>query len=600
VQRLRGRGEVLDIDAAMLAFSEDEVAQLLTTALGEDAAVVARAVHHMTAGWPAAVRLTAEALRAVPAGSRAQALDALHRPGGRLFDYVAEEVFGRATPGTRQLLRQVAHFERFNVELCKAVGVNAAAESLAALRRAGLFLEVRGGEGEWFGLHTLVREFVRERWPLDASKQKEIHVRAAAWFQQHGCFDEALDSLLAIGNTAGIAAVLEAHGPALLSAGKVESTIRMAGQLPRRLRSTSIEQLVGEAHEIRGEWDEALECFARAAGDRERLDAGLAWRLPLIHHLRGRLADALEVYDRGQLDGADPRDAALLLAWKASVCWLRGDTEGCRASAEHAFLRASAAGDARALAAAHTVLAMLAALTGDRLGNDAHYLRALDYAERAGDVLQIVRVRTNRGSQHLEEGEYEQALVELEIATRLGDLSGFTVFRALALTNRGEAHFRLGRLEEATADLEASKALYQRAGSRMVCYPLAKLGDVYRERGDVALAQASYEDALARAEESGDVQGSFPHWPGSRSSSRSRIPNALALSRSARFPAAKEWRRSPRASPPVGWRSPGETATLPPRAPRMRPQLHASTATVLGLRRRSSSLPLLHTTPDDK
>jgi DNA-binding SARP family transcriptional activator len=513
IQRLRGRGEVLDLDAGALAFTEDEIAELLTTAVGDDAAALASEVHEVTAGWPAAVRLAVEALRAVPASARRETLAALYRPGGRLFDYVAEEVFGNAAPGVRQLLRRVAPFARFNIDLCKALAIKAAAESLASLRRAGLFLEVRPGvrdEGDWFGLHTLVREFVRERWPLDESELRDVHVRAAAWFHAHGCFDEALESLVALGDTTAVAEVLEAHGSALLAAGKVESTIRICRRLGPTLRSPSIEQLEGEAHEIRGDWDEALECFRRAAGDAERLDAGLAWRLGLIHHLRGRLDEALEVYSRGRLGSSDPREAALLLAWEASARWLRGDVEGCRAAAEQAFARASAAGDARALAAAHTVLALLAALTGDRLANDAHYSRALEYAERAGDVLQIVRVRTNRGSQYLEEGQYEQALAELEHATRLSDLTGFTVFRALALTNRGHARFRLGRLEEATADFEASKALYQRAGSRMVCYPLALLGDVYRERGHLALAQALYEEALARAEESGDAQGLVP------------------------------------------------------------------------------------------
>ena len=83
-----------------------------------------------------------------------------------------------------------------------------------------------------------------------------------------------------------------------------------------------------------------------------------------------------------------------------------------------------ASGEDRALAAAHTVLAMLAALEGDRASNDAHYLRALDHAERAGDVLQIIRIRVNRGSRNLEEGAYEAAIVELDLAIRLADLGG--------------------------------------------------------------------------------------------------------------------------------------------------------------------------------
>ena len=509
VQRLRGRGEVLDLDAGALAFAEEEVGQLLARMLGADAATLAAEVYDVTLGWPAAVRLVVEALRPVEPEDRADAVRALRRPGGGLFEYVAEEVFERAPAGVRQLLRRVAPFERFDLDLCRALGIRTAADSLLALRRAGLFVERRGEEGS-FALHALVRDFVRERWPLSDDEERTLNARAAEWFRAHDRHEQALDALLAAGDLEGAADLLERNGERLLASGKVGATIAVAGRLPRHLRSRAIEQLVGEAHEVRGEWDEALECFQRAAGSRRRLGAGLAWRLGLIHHLRGRLVDALAAYARGNPDEGPPRDGALLLAWKASAHWLRGEEDACRAAAEEAFVRARAADDPGALAAAHTVLGMLAALSGDRLANDAHYLRALEYADRAGDVLQAARVRTNRGSQHLEEGEYAQALAELELATHLAELSGFAFFHALALTNRGDVHFRLGNLEQAIADLEASKALYQKAGSRMVSYPLALLGDVYRERGDTAMARALYEDALRSAEESSDVQGLVP------------------------------------------------------------------------------------------
>jgi ATP/maltotriose-dependent transcriptional regulator MalT/DNA-binding SARP family transcriptional activator len=509
VQRLRGRGEVLDLDASVLAFDEAEVAELLARMLGDDAALFASEVYELTLGWPAAVRLVVESLRPIEPAGRAEALSALRRPGGRLFDYLAEEVFARAPAGVRQLLRRIAPFDRFDLDLCRALGIRTAAESLVALRRAGLFVEHRADDAS-FALHGLVREFLRERWPLDEEERRELHARAAAYFLERGRFDEALESQLAAGDLDAVAATLAVHGQKLLASGKVEATIRIAGRLPPSLRTSEIEQLVGEAHEIRGEWDEALACFERAAGRGRALDAGLAWRLGLIHHLQGRLDEALDAYARAELRGEATRDAALLLAWKASAHWLRGDEEACREAAEDAFSRASAAGDPGALAAAHTVLGMLAALAGDRLANDAHYLRALEYAERAGDVLQAARVRTNRGSQHLEEGEYAQALVELERATQLAELTGFAFFHALALTNRGDVHYRLGRLEEAIADLEAARLLYQRAASLMVAYPLSLLGDVYRTRGDTAMARAFYEDALRNAEESRDVQSLSP------------------------------------------------------------------------------------------
>lgn len=509
VERLRGRGEVLDVDASVLAFDQAEVVGLLRRVVDEQAVALGAEVYAMTLGWPAAVRLVVEALRPVEPADRAQVLQRLGRPGERLFSYVAEEVLARAPAGVRQLLRRVALFARFNLELCRALGIKTAADSLVALRRSGLFVEDRGEEG-WYALHSLVREFVRERWPLGEQEEARLYTRAAAWFRGHSRLDEGLLSLLAAGDLEAAAELLETDGPALLASGHVELVLRASALLPDHLHSAALEQLTGEAHEVRGEWDEALLCFERAAGARRRLDAGLAWRLGLIHHLRGRLDEALEAYERGETTGGGPREVALLLAWKASAYWLRGDAEECRSAAAEAFARATTAGDPGALAAAHTVLAMLAALDGDRLANDAHYLRALEYAQRAGDVLQTVRVRTNRGSRHLEEGEYDRALAELELAIRLADLTGFAFFRALALANRGEVRLRLGRLEEAIADLEASKALYQRTGSRMVSYPLTTLADVYRERGDSAMARAFYEDGMRSAEESGDVQGLLP------------------------------------------------------------------------------------------
>jgi DNA-binding SARP family transcriptional activator len=157
---------------------------------------------------------------------------------------------------------------------------------------------------------------------------------------------------------------------------------------------------------------------------------------------------------------------------------------------------------------------MLAALEGDRAANEAHYLKALDYAQEAGDVLQIIRVRTNRGSRHVEECAYEEAIAELDLALRLADLAGFAAFRALALSNRGEALAKLGRFEEAVADLDAARDLYQRLGSRMVAYPLEKLGEVNRARGQWALARASYEEAIAQSEVAGDLQGLVPSLAG--------------------------------------------------------------------------------------
>ena len=513
IERLRGQGHVLELSSSDLAFDIEETQALLETLMhGGDTATAAE-LQRATGGWPAAARLAVEALRGVPPADRPAALDRIRRPEGALIAYLASEVFAQERPEVETLVRTVAPLERFTAGVCEQLGVEDAARILRSLARRGLFVELQGDATGWYALGSPVREFALSHKRASATEAERVQTEAARWFEEHDEPEEALRCLTAARASEEIARLLSSVGQPLLARGSVDVVLDAVACLPPDLRSPSVEQLAGEAFQVRGDWDEALRCFERAAGHEDTLPAGLAWRMGLLRHLGGRLEEAFASYGRGDEDG-EPRDVALLLAWRASAHWLRGERDACREDAQRAYDVASAAGDPQALAAAHTVLAMLAALEGDRGTNDAHYLRALEHAEKAGDVLQLIRVRTNRGSRHVEEGAYEEAIAELDLALRLADLAGFAAFRALALNNRGEALAKLGRFDEAVADLEAAKDLYQRLGSRMVAYPLEKLGEVYRWRGQWALARASFEEAVAQADAAGDVQGLVPSLSG--------------------------------------------------------------------------------------
>lgn len=509
IERLRGQGQVLEITGSDLAFDVDETAYLLEVLTGTTDEATAAELQRATGGWPAAVRLAVESLRGHPPDARARGLARIRQPGGQLYAYLASEVFAHESPEVQQLVRMVAPLERFTAEMCEALGVERAGEILDSLGRRGLFVDLRGHDLGWFSLSEPVREFALAHLEPEAAETHDVLMRAARWHEEHGHVDDALRCLAGADEPAEIARVLASQGPGLLAQGSVDVVLSAVELVRPELRDPTVEQLAGQAYQVRGNWDEALRCFDRAARGAEELPPALAWRMGLLHHLAGRLDEAVATYDRAGETG-EPQDVALLLAWRASVRWLRAETAACREDAARAFEIASSSGDPRALAAAHTVLAMLAALEGDRGANDAHYLRALDYAQQAGDVLQLIRVRTNRGSRHLEEGAYDEAIAELDLALRLADLAGFASFRALALTNRGEARGKLARFEEAVADLEDARVLYQRLGSRMVAYPLEKLGRIYHERGDWTLARATYQEAVAQNESSGDLQGLVP------------------------------------------------------------------------------------------
>ena len=513
IDRLRGRGQVLEIGAAALSFSEEETAALLGSTLGGEAAPLAARLHAMTGGWPAGLRLAVEVLRSSPRSERERLLDGLPRPGGPLFAYLAREVFAQEPAAVGELIRTVAPLRRFNADLCYELGIEGADDILADLERRGVFVVAEGGVENWFALTGLAREFALQHIEFSEGERTEINRRAALWFEKNGHLGEALACLEAGSDAEGIANLLRERGANAVSSGIIEGVIKASALLTPESRDARIDQVVGEALLIRGDWTDALECFQRAGGD-EPLDVGLAWRIALIHLHRGDFAKAVETFEHVGLAGSNRRDEAILLGWKATAQWYRGDAEACKATALQALDAAVESRAPEALAAAHTVLCMHAAFAGDRRANETHYFHALNAAERAGDVLQMIRIGANRAAHYNEEALFKEALAEVERVMPLAESAGYATFLGLCLNNRGDSMLGLGRLEEAMADYEAAKIVYQRIGSSDVCYPFCGLGEVYRERGDLAVARAAYEEALEVADAIGDAQGVIPSLAG--------------------------------------------------------------------------------------
>ncbi|MDP3894026.1 AAA family ATPase, partial [Nocardioides sp.] len=427
VARLRSRGLAAEISGALLAFDLAETTALAAQVGAPDASEAARQVQATTLGWPAAVRLGAEALREraqLPAHAQRGDLS----PEG-IIDLLAGEVFANTEPTLTELVRRTCPLDGFTVGVCTALGVANPETAIGTLERRGLLRAHSALTAGWYSLHPLVRTWAERQWsdPAEAEQVREV---AAGWMLEHGLLREALHLLAVADRRDALVEALLQHGSDVLAEGGAEDLLRHLRKVagPQTGPGLALLQLEGEARHTVGDWDGALACFERLDVD-ELLPAGAAWRSGFIHHQRGDLSAALAAYERCAPAEERTTDHAMVDALCAGVHWLRGDLTRCRELAERAYDVARALEDDRSLAAAHTALAMLAALAGDRRTNDAHYLRALTHAERAGDTLQLIRIHSNRGSRYLEEGDYDDALAELDTAVGLADLAGFAMLR---------------------------------------------------------------------------------------------------------------------------------------------------------------------------
>ena len=323
----------MDLGGTTLAFTEREIGSLVGILLGEeipgeaDRETAARRIHEATSGWPAAVRLAIEAVRGAPAGEQTAVLDRLQRPEGPLFAYLAEEVVSAAPEATRTLVRRAVHFDRFNVDLLAAVGVADPAPTISELAKRALFLQPLPGERGWYSLHGLIREYTLARLPLPADEIRDVHRAAAVWFEAQGVNESALASWVAADDRPALSRFLSEHAQSLVLGGATRQVVEAAAALPDELRDARIERACGEASLVRGEWRDAMAHFRRAAGQDGRLDAATAWRMGVVHGLRGAYDEALAIYARAEVDGSQPADEALLAAWIASAHDHRGDVE---------------------------------------------------------------------------------------------------------------------------------------------------------------------------------------------------------------------------------------------------------------------------------
>jgi DNA-binding SARP family transcriptional activator/Tfp pilus assembly protein PilF len=483
VQRLRGQGQVLDVDASMLTFTGEEVAGVVGAELGN-------AIHELTAGWPAAVQLTAEMLQSVPDEDRAEAVVELGLRGERLVSYLAQEVLGREPDEARALLRVASEFDRFSVELCEAVGASPPADLLSGLQRRGL-IAVRGGPGGWLTLHAVLRDFLQTNLPLSETDRETVHVKAADWFFSQGLLREAFASLKAARKPELIAAAFHENWRELYDQGLTDMVVDVAGLLPESFIDDGLRNLIGRSYALLGSMGEALAWFEGLAPGADR-----AFEYADVYVNRGELARAFDVLvDAVERYPSHP----YLQIYLGFVAPELGELEVGERAARRALELAEEDGDLGHQADAHAAVADIAQARGNTDEAERHYRAACELAKRGGNLLALCAAQVKLARLWTTFGRYLEAFPLVETAIETADRTNFAAMRTEGRHLRAWLYARLGRFDEAAVELAEAVALDVGAGVSTAWDSVAH-GDFYVERGDVARARTAYRRALDAAE----------------------------------------------------------------------------------------------------
>ena len=204
--RLRVRGQMTEIRADDLRFTEEEAATFLNQALGLplDAEKIA-ALEARTEGWIAGLQLAALSMQSKE--DIASFVDAFSGSNRHIIDYLTEEVLAQQPEEIRDFLHQTSILDRFCAPLCDAVRkadesadrrtdqslIRSSADSqtlLEHLERQNLFLVPLDDRREWYRYHRLFADFLRTE--LTPEQSAALHLRAA---HRLGSEEKALEYL---------------------------------------------------------------------------------------------------------------------------------------------------------------------------------------------------------------------------------------------------------------------------------------------------------------------------------------------------------------------------------------------------------------------
>jgi LuxR family maltose regulon positive regulatory protein len=210
--RMRARGELAELRAADLQFTDEEASALLNSAMGLELATddVERLAER-TEGWAAGLYLAGLSLRGREDPSAFIA--SFHGDNRHVADFLSVEVLARQPEQIRRFLLRTSILERLSGPLCDAVlGAQGSAEVLGELERSNLFLVPLDDHRWWYRYHQLFAELLRlELANHEAAVVPTLQRRAAAWHRQAGNVEEAIHYGSAAGDVADVTALVARH-----------------------------------------------------------------------------------------------------------------------------------------------------------------------------------------------------------------------------------------------------------------------------------------------------------------------------------------------------------------------------------------------------
>jgi LuxR family maltose regulon positive regulatory protein len=241
LHRLRLEGELTEIRADDLRFSQAEARALFAAAGVGLAEPTLGMLYERTEGWAAGLRLAALSLARHPDPERfAAEFSGTERT---VAQYLLAEVLERQPAQVRRLLLRTSILDRINGELADLLtGASGGERVLQDLEEANAFVVSLDAARSWFRYHHLFADLLQlELRHTEPAEATALHELAATWLTGHGYQAEAVRHAQAARDWGLAARLLADHWPGLYLGGQEATVHALMAGFPARAPAADAE-----------------------------------------------------------------------------------------------------------------------------------------------------------------------------------------------------------------------------------------------------------------------------------------------------------------------------------------------------------------------
>lgn len=465
LMRLRARGQLSEIRANDLRFTDAETALFLNERMGlELSSTEVQLLAERTEGWVVGLRLAALSMQGLK--DKTDFLSSFSGDNRYILNYLIEEVLNQQPKEVQDFLQRTSILARLCGPLCDALleesdaklapliqHVNSQA-LLEQIDQSNLFLISLDDQSQWYRYHQLFAEVLQHRLRQNQPESvAALHYRASLWYDQNGFSTDAIQHALLSTNFVYAAKLIEEAWSALWNQGTIATLF---------------------------DWMKALaaESFPNDPSDNITSPEDAYWGRPSLY-----VSYAWGLALTGQIEEAEASINEIETTLKQP--WDQSETN--RASLTHNTL----------LGRAEALRAMLAARRGESkraavLAEQALVLISNDSPER-GDAYYAL------GLARQQQGLLAEAFQSYEAAAKLSIATNNSFLSVAARYHKARILMEQGHLQKATTAYQQILAMAANSKQQLPVVGLAHIGygEILYQQDDMVAAAQHVNTGLA-------------------------------------------------------------------------------------------------------